>query len=120
MFSNLQYMQMAQLTQAYKPEGVSQVQPRGVSMIMSSDAGAVPYGHMMPPMAALQIGSSVSFLIVWFDCGLDVLFIRLQYISPPYPYYPQTIIPTMQMPDSEQASTAASPDEAYTQYSHPK
>lgn len=53
-------MQMAQLTQAYKPEGVSQVQPRGVSMIMSSDAGAVPYGHMMPPMAALQIGSSVS------------------------------------------------------------
>lgn len=54
------YMQMAQLTQAYKPEGVSQVQPRGVSMIMSSDAGAVPYGHMMPPMAALQIGSSVS------------------------------------------------------------
>jgi hypothetical protein len=43
----------------------------------------------------------------------------LQYISPPYPYYPQTIIPTMQMPDSEQASTAASPDEAYTQYSHP-
>ncbi|XP_037035435.1 protein alan shepard isoform X7 [Bradysia coprophila] len=95
----IQYMQMAQLTQAYKPEGVSQVQPRGVSMIMSSDAGAVPYGHMMPPMAALQIGSS--------------------YISPPYPYYPQTIIPTMQMPDSEQASTAASPDEAYTQYSHP-
>lgn len=47
------------------------------------------------------------------------LVILLQYISPPYPYYPQTIIPTMQMPDSEQASTAASPDEAYTQYSHP-
>lgn len=43
----------------------------------------------------------------------------MQYISPPYPYYPQTIIPAMQMADSEQASTAASPDEAYTQYSHP-
>lgn len=55
--------------------------------------------------------ASVMVLIYWI--------FSVQYISPPYPYYPQTIIPTMQMPDSEQASTAASPDEAYTQYSHP-
>lgn len=44
-----------------------------------------------------------------------------QYISPSYPYYhTPTIIPTMPIADSEQASTAASPDEAYTQYQHPK
>lgn len=45
---------------AYKPDGVSQVQPRGVSMIMSSDNTAIPYGPMMPQLATLQIGSSVS------------------------------------------------------------
>lgn len=57
-----QYMQMAQhlgVSQAYKPDSVSQVQPRGVSMIMSSDAGPVPYGHMMPQLATLQINSPV-------------------------------------------------------------
>lgn len=106
--------------QAYKPDGVSQVQPRGVSMIMSSDAGGVSYGHMMPQLATLQIGSSVNIkrstrLRTKVICSYFVL----QYISPQYPYYPQTIIPTMSMADSEQASTAASPDEAYTQYSHP-
>lgn len=55
-------MQMAQhlgVSQAYKQDGVSQVQPRGVSMIMSSDTGGVPYGHVMPQLATLQIGSSV-------------------------------------------------------------
>jgi hypothetical protein len=41
-----------------------------------------------------------------------------QYISPPYPYYPPSIIHTMPMGDTEQASNAASPDEAYTQYQH--
>jgi hypothetical protein len=41
-----------------------------------------------------------------------------QYISPPYPYYPPSIIHTMQMGESEHASNAASPDEAYTQYQH--
>lgn len=44
---------------AYKQEG--QVQPRGVSMIMSSDSAAVPYG-MVPQLATLQIGSPVSLL----------------------------------------------------------
>lgn len=40
----------------YKPDAV---QPRGVSMIMSSDsATAVPYG-MVPQFSALQIGSPV-------------------------------------------------------------
>lgn len=43
----------------YKPEAVSQVQPRGVSMIMSSDSSGVQYG-MVPQLATLQIGSSVS------------------------------------------------------------
>lgn len=86
----------------YKTDAVQSVQPRGVSMIMSSEnpATAVPYG-MMPQLTTLQIGSS--------------------YISPTYPYYAPTpsIIHTMQMGDSEQASTAASPDEAYTtQYQH--
>lgn len=55
-------MQMAQhlgVSQAFKPESVSQVQPRGVSMIMSSEAGPVPYGHMMPQLATLQINSPV-------------------------------------------------------------
>lgn len=47
------------VSQAYKQDGVSQVQPRGVSMIMSSDTGGVPYGHVMPQLATLQIGSSV-------------------------------------------------------------
>lgn len=46
------------VSQAYKPDGVTQVQPRGVSMIMSGD-GSVPYGAMMPQLATLQIGSSV-------------------------------------------------------------
>ncbi|XP_031620576.1 protein alan shepard isoform X2 [Contarinia nasturtii] len=96
-----QYMQMAQhlsVSPAFKPESVSQVQPRGVSMIMSSEAGTVPYGHMVPQLATLQINSP--------------------YISPPYPYYPPTIIPTMPMTDTEQASNTASPDEAYSQYQH--
>lgn len=56
-------MQMAQhigVSPAYKPDGVSQVQPRGVSMIMSSDNTAIPYGPMMPQLATLQIGSSVN------------------------------------------------------------
>lgn len=44
---------------AYKPDGVTQVQPRGVSMIMSGDGTGVPYGAMMPQLATLQIGSSV-------------------------------------------------------------
>lgn len=82
---------------AYKQDSV---QPRGVSMIMSSDSGtAVPYG-MVPQFSTLQIGSP-------------------QYISPPYPYYPPSIIHTMPMGESDQASNAASPDEAYTtQYQH--
>ncbi|XP_030373001.1 protein alan shepard isoform X1 [Scaptodrosophila lebanonensis] len=97
------YMQMAAApplgVTSYKPEAVNQVQPRGISMMVSGET-AVPYGTMMPQLATLQIGNS--------------------YISPTYPYYaPQpTIIPTMPMTDSEQASTAASPDEAYTQYPH--
>ncbi|XP_041450533.1 protein alan shepard isoform X1 [Drosophila obscura] len=105
-----QYMQMAAAPQlgvtSYKPEAVNQVQPRGISMMVSGDT-AVPYGTMMPQLATLQIGNSN------FSPSL-------QYISPTYPYYaPQpTIIPTMPMTDSEQASTAASPDEAYTQYPH--
>ena len=41
----------------YKTDGVTQVQPRGVSMIMSSENPAGPYG-MMPQLATLQIGSS--------------------------------------------------------------
>ncbi|XP_070070976.1 protein alan shepard isoform X11 [Drosophila takahashii] len=105
-----QYMQMAAAPQlgvtSYKPEAVNQVQPRGISMMVSGDTG-VPYGTMMPQLATLQIGNSN------FSPSL-------QYISPTYPYYapPPTIIPTMPMTDSEQASTAASPDEAYTQYPH--
>ncbi|XP_067644748.1 protein alan shepard isoform X3 [Eurosta solidaginis] len=98
-----QYMQMAAAPQlgvaSYKPDAVNQVQPRGISMMVSGDP-SVPYGPMVPQLATLQIGNS--------------------YISPTYPYYAQpTIIPTMPMTDSEQASTAASPDEAYTQYPHP-
>ncbi|XP_021698027.1 protein alan shepard isoform X1 [Aedes aegypti] len=86
----------------YKTDAVTNVQPRGVSMIMSSEnpAAGVQYG-MMPQLTTLQIGSS--------------------YISPTYPYYAPTpsIIHAMQMGDSEQVSTAASPDEAYTaQYQH--
>ena len=43
---------------AYKQDAV---QPRGVSMIMSSDsATAVPYG-MVPQFSTLQIGSPVSY-----------------------------------------------------------
>ncbi|XP_037909014.1 protein alan shepard isoform X5 [Hermetia illucens] len=96
-----QYMQMAapplSVASTYKPDGV---QPRSISMVMSGET--VPYGAMVPQLATLQIGNS-------------------QYISPSYPYYhTPTIIPTMPIADSEQASTAASPDEAYTQYQHPK
>lgn len=47
-----------------------------------------------------------------------MFFVYPQYISPPYPYYPPAIIPTMSMTDNEQASNTASPDEAYTQYQH--
>lgn len=55
---------------AYKPDAG---QPRGVSMIMSSDSTAVPYG-MVPQFSTLQIGSSVNqtpFSCTWFsviDC----------------------------------------------------
>lgn len=68
-FLYLQYMQMAQhlgVSQTYKPDGVSQVQPRSVSMIMSSDTAGVPYGHVMPQLATLQIGSSVSIHLFTF------------------------------------------------------
>ncbi|KRG06289.1 uncharacterized protein Dmoj_GI11982, isoform N [Drosophila mojavensis] len=108
--SALQYMQMAAAPQlgvtSYKPQEVNQVPARGISMMVSGDT-AVPYGTMMPQLATLQIGNSN------FSPSL-------QYISPTYPYYapPPTILPTMPMTDSEQASTAASPDEAYTQYPH--
>ncbi|XP_055841341.1 protein alan shepard isoform X7 [Episyrphus balteatus] len=120
-----QYMQMApQLgVTPYKTDGVNQVQPRGISMMVSGDT--VPYGTMMPQLATLQIGNSG--LEELFDqnrlmfeaCAMQNFSPSLQYISPSYPYYPPpTIIPTMPMADSEQASTAASPDEAYTQYAH--
>lgn len=46
----------------YKPDSVGQVQPRGVSMIMSSDSAAVPYG-MVPQFSTLQIGNSVIKII---------------------------------------------------------
>jgi len=56
-------MQMAAAPQlgvtSYKPEAVNQVQPRGISMMVSGDTG-VPYGTMMPQLATLQIGNSVS------------------------------------------------------------
>lgn len=106
---------------AYKPDTV---QPRGVSMIMSSDSTAVPYG-MVPQFSTLQIGSSVNNKkrsiqhVNRFQLIFDFLFPpQQQYISPPYPYYPPSIIHTMQMGESEHASNAASPDEAYTQYQH--
>lgn len=44
---------------SYKPEAVNQVQPRGISMMVSGET-AVPYGTMMPQLATLQIGNSVS------------------------------------------------------------
>jgi len=61
--SALQYMQMAAGPQlgvtSYKPDAVNQVQPRGISMMVSGET-AVPYGTMMPQLATLQIGNSVS------------------------------------------------------------
>lgn len=60
-------MQMAQhlgVSPAFKQDNVSPVQPRGVSMIMSSEAGPVPYGHMMPQLATLQINSPVTLNFV--------------------------------------------------------
>ena len=53
---------------AYKQEG--QVQPRGVSMIMSSDSAAVPYG-MVPQLATLQIGSSAVSRLTSFCAPLS-------------------------------------------------
>lgn len=44
---------------SYKPDAVNQVQPRGISMMVSGETG-VPYGTMMPQLATLQIGNSVS------------------------------------------------------------
>jgi hypothetical protein len=125
-FPSQQYMHVApQLSvgTTYKQDAV---QPRGVSMIMSSDsATAVPYG-MVPQFSALQIGSPVmneeiSLAIMSMIQQFLPLFLfsfLKQYISPPYPYYPPSIIHTMQMGDTEQVSNAASPDEAYTQYQH--
>lgn len=59
----IQYMQMAAAPQlsvaSYKPDAVNQVQPRGISMMVSGETG-VPYGTMMPQLATLQIGNSVS------------------------------------------------------------
>lgn len=122
-FPSQQYMHVApQLSvgTTYKQDA----QPRGVSMIMSSDsATAVPYG-MVPQFSALQIGSPVIrdeiSLAIMPMIQQKIFFSSLlkQYISPPYPYYPPSIIHTMPMGDSEQVSNAASPDEAYTQYQH--
>ncbi|XP_037933802.1 protein alan shepard-like isoform X3 [Teleopsis dalmanni] len=98
-----QYIQMAAASQlgvaSYKPDAINQLPPRG--MMMVSGDTAMPYGAMMPQIATLQpVGNP--------------------YINTTYPYYVSpTIIPAMPMTDSEQASTAASPDEAYIQYSHP-
>lgn len=60
----------------YKTDAVTNVQPRGVSMIMSSDnpAAGVPYG-MMPQLTTLQIGSSVSGV----DHGQKEEFSQLTY-----------------------------------------
>lgn len=44
---------------SYKPDAVNQVQPRGISMMVSGDP-SVPYGPMVPQLATLQIGNSVS------------------------------------------------------------
>lgn len=56
-------MQMAAAPQlgvtSYKPQEVNQVPARGISMMVSGDT-AVPYGTMMPQLATLQIGNSVS------------------------------------------------------------
>lgn len=94
-----QYIQMAQhlgIAPTFKTDSVSQVQPRGVSMIMSSEAGNVQYGHMMPQLATLQINSP--------------------YINPPYQYYQPAIIPAMPIADTDQSSNAASTDEPFSQY----
>lgn len=110
-------MHVAPQLSAYKQDSG---QPRGVSMIMSSDSAAVPYG-MVPQFSTLQIGSSVSEILIVFRktcCNESLCRNPQQYISPPYPYYPPSIIHTMQMGDSDHASNAASPDEAYTQYQH--
>lgn len=48
------------VSSAYKPDGAPQ---RGLSMIMSGDAAAVPYGAMVPQLASFPIGSSV---IIYF------------------------------------------------------
>lgn len=63
LYCAFQYMPMAAAPQlgvaSYKPDAISQVQPRGISMMVSGDT-AVPYGAMMPQLTTLQVGNSVS------------------------------------------------------------
>lgn len=81
---------------------------RGISVMMpSADPSSVQYGSMIPPltthMSALQIGTPSSYIA-----------------SPhPYPFYPgpgASIIHAVPIPDSEQTSNAASPDDTYQPY----
>lgn len=58
---------------AYKHDAV---QPRGVSMIMSSDSAAVPYG-MVPQFSTLQIGSSVSLLVIVANSWRELICVSL-------------------------------------------
>lgn len=44
---------------SYKPDTISQVQSRGMSMMVSGET-AVPYGAVMPQLTALQVSVLIS------------------------------------------------------------
>ncbi|KAG8224588.1 hypothetical protein J437_LFUL009430 [Ladona fulva] len=103
--------------------------------MMPSDPASVQYGSMIPQltthMSALQLGTtgSVSIPNVFplnrlTACATGMVKHIVAYsvyiAGPhPYPFYPgpgASIIHTLPMPESEQTSNAASPDDSYQAY----
>lgn len=68
---------------SYKPDTISQVQPRGMSMMVSGDT-AVPYGAVMPQLTTLQVGK--------FIINNDIML-----ITHPAFYFVSLIWPTFQL-----------------------
>lgn len=92
---------------SWVPQYVMQPHMPQVEMMPSADPSSVQYSSMIPPltthMSALQIGTPSSYITS----------------THPYQFYPgpgASIIHAVPIPDSEQTSNAASPDDTYQPY----
>ncbi|XP_071446428.1 protein alan shepard isoform X1 [Hetaerina americana] len=101
--------QLATQTHMHTYKNDNQHSQAGISVMMpSADPTSVQYGSMIPQltthMSTLQLGTAGSYIAAGPHA---------------YPFYPgpgTSIIHTLPMPDSEQTSNAASPDNSYQAY----